>query len=495
MRHRSARVFAASCALAVLAAVAAGDIVHLKGGRRLVGRVEESPDTIRVELATGSVTLARSLVDRIEKAELPAEALAKRLDGLDAADVDGALALAADAETAGLPDVAGRALERAVAAAPEDVRVRAAAFRWRVHSRRLQPDPDGDARLLAAFGAGGRLHATAHFRIASDTAPDEVRRRAALLESTYVKVHELSAKFGIEARPIDRRLDVLLFADHARWVAALRRSPDELRGLTGLYLVEDGRIYLFDSTTLPEAREARESSDAARERLAEYDTKLDGLRASVADALRRAEAAARASDPKLREFEAAASQVRETLRLAEANADVERARIAEFDGDIAAHLARENVATTTHEACHQLTFATGICRPGQPIWLVEGLATLFEVPNRTTFVPEAPNEVRLADLRSAWGNGRASSLQAIVTDAIFTSPGADRGAAYAESWSVAHFLVRKRGEAFARYVRECRPFATTPEAAAGRLADFRRAFGDDVDAIDAEWKASVRLLR
>ena len=482
--------------LAGAATRASADVVHLKGGRTLVGKVEESGDSVKVTMDGGAVTIPRSKVESIERGEVPRDGFERRVEALAAGDVAGALALAAEAETAGCADAAGRALERAAVWAPADPAVRAASQRWRIFSRRLPGDPEADAKLLSACGEGARLLLTDHFRIAYVAAPDEVRRRGESLEAAYRKVHELSAKLGIDAHPIDRRMDVLLFADHETWVRALGKPAEELQGMSGIYIHESARVYLFDTATLPEAARARAEAVKARAAIAAYETSLAAQKAQVektaadvAEAVRRSDAARR------RIAEDALTSARASLRAAQDKADAERARIDAFEQDIADHLERENLGTTTHEACHQLTFATGVCRPGQPIWLLEGLATLFEVTSRTTFVPESVNEMRLADLRRVWDAGRISRLADVVSDAVFTTPGGDRLAAYAEAWSVSHFLSRRHPAAFAKYVREARLLANVAASAPQRLADFRAAFGDDLDALDRAWKDDVRLLR
>src|SRR6185436_647047 len=102
------------------------------------------------------------------------------------------------------------------------------------------------------------------------------------------------------------------------------------------------------------------------------------------------------------------------------------------------------------EACHQLAFALGVSRAGQPLWLVEGLATLFEAQSRTSFVLEAPNGPRLKDVRTIWDRNEGGRLRDVVTDAVFSVP-AREGAAYAESWSLSYFLANRRREAFSRF--------------------------------------------
>ena len=54
-------------ALLVMSAPAFGDVVHLRNGGRLEGRVTEEGDRIRIQTATGTLTVDRDEVVRIEK--------------------------------------------------------------------------------------------------------------------------------------------------------------------------------------------------------------------------------------------------------------------------------------------------------------------------------------------------------------------------------------------------------------------------------------------
>lgn len=471
-------VFAAAAAtLALLAGPAPADIVHVVGGRTLEGEVEEKGDQVIVKMRGGTVVLPRSRVAEIERVAPPKDAFAARFAALTDGDANAALALAADAERHGLADEAGRALERAAQWAPGDANVREASRRWRVYVRRLPSDPEADARLLSAAGPKGALHLTDHFRIAHDVEPAEARRRGELLEMAYRRCHELAAQMGIDARPIDRRLDVLVFATHARWVAAIGKPSEELRGMTGLYEPRDGRVYLFETGTSPEARETQAKSKAAR-------AKLEAHAASLLESRRQwNEAAARGAAPDW-----------SALEKAEAQAEADRRKIDEFDRNLGVHLEQENVATTTHEACHQLSFATGICRPGQPLWVLEGLATLFEITRKTHFVLDAPNEMRIADLRTGREAGRDTRIEDVVTDRVFLAPGADKAAAYADAWSLASFLSRRRTAQWGEFVREGRALPVAAESSAERLAEFRRVFGPDLAPLERDWKDDVRRL-
>jgi hypothetical protein len=178
---------------------------------------------------------------------------------------------------------------------------------------------------------------------------------------------------------------------------------------------------------------------------------------------------------------------RERIASARGRVDAERQDLGEFVTELDAYVRREDFATTTHEACHQLAFATGVCRSDQSAWLIEGLATLFEAEDRSSLVIEAVNRPRLRDLRAARTAGAALSLRAVVEDAEFEAQGPGRTVAYAHAWALAYFLFRTRPEALARYVRDAQPFPLGQEHAAARRAEFQVFFGNDLDALEAAW--------
>ena len=74
--------------LLVLAGPLVADVVHLKNGGRIEGKVEDRGDTIIVTHRFGSVTVARSDIVRIEEKETLKDLYAKRRKGIDTKDPD-----------------------------------------------------------------------------------------------------------------------------------------------------------------------------------------------------------------------------------------------------------------------------------------------------------------------------------------------------------------------------------------------------------------------
>ncbi len=89
----------------------------------------------------------------------------------------------------------------------------------------------------------------------------------------------------------------------------------------------------------------------------------------------------------------------------------------------------------------------------------------------------------------------ADSLSKLITeDARFRDPTAVSDA-YAEAWAFSYFLLRTRNEAYVKYLQTL--YAQTPLlsfTAEERLAEFKKHFGDDLSALDAEFLKYMRSV-
>ncbi len=498
MLARFAVRLAALLAVAWGAGMSHADVLHLKGGRRIEGTIVDEGPFVRVEISGGSLTVPRERVVRIERALLPADRIAAARAELVDGDHLAALTLADEAGELGLLPERGDLLRQAAAWAPDDPATAEALWRWQVFERIPDEDPDAAHRLLAACGDGAQLYRTQHWRIAHDMSLDDARERGEMLEAAWRKFHELSERLGMPREPLDGRLEVLLFSAHQDWVRATGLTPMQVAGMNGIFLGSSGRVLLFDTLTAPEAQDigaetAGELSELARAReaLSAQQAELDTLRGELDDAQ-----PTTSKEERVRRTELA-TWISGSLGRIDGHRDELSRRESElqrYRTELARYFARESLASTTHEACHQLAFASGLGRPGEPRWLTEGLATIFEVTARTDFVLEAPNRGRLEDVRRLWRDDRGGNLSVLVTDGIFASTTLNAAQAYAEAWSLTHFLAMRHTEAFARFVREAPLTPPGPPGATQRLSEFRRFFGDDLEALERAWQTYVRRL-
>ncbi len=156
---------------------------------------------------------------------------------------------------------------------------------------------------------------------------------------------------------------------------------------------------------------------------------------------------------------------------------------------------QQNASVLIHEATHQTAFNTGVHSrlAPPPLWLAEGLATLFEAPGvfDSDGHPQAAQRInrgRFGQFQLLRPRHRPEWLrQMIAGDDFFRR---DAARAYAEAWALTFYLTEREPQKYARYLAATarRPPLAEP-AAAERLAEFTAVFGGDWQMLEA------RLLR
>ena len=157
---------------------------------------------------------------------------------------------------------------------------------------------------------------------------------------------------------------------------------------------------------------------------------------------------------------------------------------------------QQNASVVIHEATHQTAFNTGVHSrwTPPPLWVAEGLATMFEAPGvhdsrHYTQQSDRINRGRLGDFRRLVLPRHRPELiaQLVASDRLFRTKPA---AAYAEAWALTFYLVETQPRKYMRYLAltaDRPPF--TKYTPAQRTADFTAVFGDDWRMLQA------RLLR
>jgi len=164
--------------------------------------------------------------------------------------------------------------------------------------------------------------------------------------------------------------------------------------------------------------------------------------------------------------------------------------------------ATRTVATIVHEATHQIAFNCGLHNRYSdcPRWFSEGVAVYFETPDlgsRSGWsnVGEV-NRPRLAQFRGYLPRRPADSLLTLIADDARFHDTAKNLDAYAEAWALTYFLLRQHPDEYVAYLKLLsakRPLMwDTPEE---RLADFKQAFGDDLEKLDREFLRSMAGVR
>ncbi len=179
-------------------------------------------------------------------------------------------------------------------------------------------------------------------------------------------------------------------------------------------------------------------------------------------------------------------------------------------GSTAAHInqllmrpgAERTVATVIHEATHQIAFNCGLQTryADIPLWVSEGVAIYFETPDLRSSKGwrniGGVNQVRLQEFSRYVRNRPSDSLVTLLSnDDRFRDPRL-AGDAYAEAWSLNYFLIRKHPREYLEYMQllsEKRPLRyDEPEV---RLAQFKSAFGDDLEKLNTEFLRYMRTVR
>lgn len=162
----------------------------------------------------------------------------------------------------------------------------------------------------------------------------------------------------------------------------------------------------------------------------------------------------------------------------------------------------ETAATVIHEATHQTAYNVGVHTRFAvgARWVSEGLATMFEargVHDARSYDrgDSRLNRGRLADFqRSVAPNQPLGSIaNFIASDQAFQRTPI---LAYAQAWALTYYLSETRPQAYADYlsITAKRPLFSDYDSDQ-RVADFRRAFGDDLDLLDAHFLNYYRDLR
>ncbi|OHB83485.1 MAG: hypothetical protein A2V98_05185 [Planctomycetes bacterium RBG_16_64_12] len=155
---------------------------------------------------------------------------------------------------------------------------------------------------------------------------------------------------------------------------------------------------------------------------------------------------------------------------------------------------QQNASTLIHEATHQTAFNTGIHSrfTAPPLWVAEGLATMFEAPgvyNSRAF-PRQADRINQEQLRqfqelAVPGHGPERLAELIASDRPFrTRP----SAAYATAWALTFYLVETQPGRYADYLALTagRPPLET-YTADERTADFAAVFGEDWQMLEARF--------
>lgn len=135
-------------AAALFALPAVGDVVHLKNGGSLEGKVTETKDGVVITLPVGEVRVSKDAVARIEKKESPMEQYLKRAAGIKEDDADAHYQFGLWAQSVGLRNQAKDEFGKAVALKPDHEGAHKALGHRMVDGKWMTPEQEMQARGL-----------------------------------------------------------------------------------------------------------------------------------------------------------------------------------------------------------------------------------------------------------------------------------------------------------------------------------------------------------
>ena len=355
------------------------------------------------------------------------------------------------------------------------------------------PDPDCTA-FLAALGIEARIARGPHVLLLHQHSDAEAQERVAVLERAIAGFHLLFAAEGVELRMPRHRLVSAWFADRKDYLAFLhRQGADAFATTSGYYHPTWDAVVAWDARSGEKQRAARAALAARRDDLRRYSALLEQM------------------PPRGRLRLKLGDEPPRGIGRAEG-----RALIGRLEREVAYRTAlldldwrSSDLGLAAHEMVHQLMADSGLVtrHDAFPYWLHEGLAAQFELirGGRWAGISRA-NDLRLPDWRGMQPTPR---LERLVRDAGF-GRGYNRDL-YAQAWALVYYLRTRHPEEFLTFLDLLRnpvPDPDTPDdggdtaAAAGpeprgerTLAAFRRAFGDDLDALERDWHRFMAGIR
>lgn len=270
---------------------------------------------------------------------------------------------------------------------------------------------------------------TRRFVVLSDAGPRWTREQTALLELTHYQFKRFARRYGLRPRPLRHKLVCVLFEKQEDYQNFAKDHDGVTAGwISGYYSPKHDRIVFYNI-----------DSESA---LARAPAPAEGLR------------------------------------------QMARGRIAE-------ERARASIATSIHEAVHQLAFHTRIqsAQIQNPLWISEGLATAFETDKpRQAFGPEYDYPIRLRQFRDLLEDD--ATLIGLGELVRYTEMPDDRDetitAVYHQSYALFSWLCRFRKIQMRDYLgalKKERPGRPTGQR---HLELFEAAFGD-VHRLERKW--------
>jgi hypothetical protein len=293
------------------------------------------------------------------------------------------------------------------------------------------------AQLIKQLPAGFKVHHTRHYLICYNTSPAYAQWVGSLYERLFAAFHNYWDRRGFALQEPQFPLVALVFDSRDSYAEFARPEVGEAaRSMIGYYSLKSNRMIMYDLTGVEELKVAGDRNSAAR-----------------------------------------------------------------INQILSQRGAERTVATIVHEATHQLAFNSGlqVRYADIPFWVSEGIAIYFETPDLTSSkgwrTIGGVNRVNLTNFQKFIRTRPAGALETLLADDKRFRDPATQAAAYAEAWALTFFLLQTRKDDYVKYLQAmAEQTPLVEQTAEERVARFKKFFGDDLTALDAEFLRYMRSV-
>lgn len=302
----------------------------------------------------------------------------------------------------------------------------------------LTVDEESVAEMMRIAGAGAeakRLE-TDHFILVYTSDLSLARRLASRLEAVYRWNASLLKQLGLTYKQPEHKLEIYFFGKHEEYARYQNVLGDEDRlGALGFYRPDLNRSAFFDMLTWPPIEQRAE----------------------------------RANNP--------GTPFRDKQRI---------------NNETKKWIDWKNFEVVQHEAAHHIHFNIGVFAReafksgGLPRWTVEGLATMFELPETVAGASlGGTNHMRVFEFRDGFGRDGArlpDMKDFLLDDAVFLRGG---GQFYPLGWALTHFMWNKKRDAYGKWLHLLSELGDREEFS---RTDRQQAFEDLFGKIDEKFQ-------
>ncbi len=292
---------------------------------------------------------------------------------------------------------------------------------------------------LAGLPAGFEVYNTAHYVFLHNTSRAYAQWVGALYERLYSAFGNYWTHRGFKLHDPELPLIVMIFSTQDAYAAHSQAElGDAAKAIIGYYSLRTNRVTMYD---------------------------LTGAEALRGAGQRRTNA----------------SQINQMLQRPEAEA---------------------MVATIIHEATHQLAFNCGLQTryADIPLWVSEGIAVYFETPDLSSqkgwrTIGDV-NRPRLDRFREYLSRRPKQSLLSLISDDKRFRDARQALDASGVAWALNYFLIRTKPKEFLAYMDTlAAKRALLFDKPEERIRQFKMAFGDDMDKLDADFLKYMQKVR